>query len=177
LATFNWIISNTSSTYASDATKASSLSVMPANLTISSTNNPFSISFSNQSMTYIPATSSNATSARYTFSFTQNKTVIPTISLTSSGATAVCFFNTTTFSGTLYLDAGRTFPSAAMANDTGLAGYTQWPYAIEITQSSPGGQDVPACYESVNGVVGARILTATAPEPTENECACDYRNY
>ncbi|KAK0249451.1 hypothetical protein B0A54_03704 [Friedmanniomyces endolithicus] len=177
LASFNWIISNTSSTYATNLTTSTSSQNTPSNLTISSTNNPFSISFTNQSLLYTPATSTNATSGHYTFSFTQSKSVIPSTSLLSSGAAAECFFNSTIFTGTLYLDAASTFPGESLANETGIGGYTPWPYAIEISQSSGGGADVPACYEMVNGGVGNRITTATTPEAGSAECVCDYRNY
>jgi len=177
LANFNWIISDTSSTYATNLTTSMSSQDTPSNLTISSTNNPFSISFTNQSLLYTPASSTNASSAHYTFSFTQSKSVIPSTSLLSSGAAAECFFNNTIFTGTLYLDAASTFPSGSLASETGIGGYTPWPYALEISQTSGGGADVPACYEMVNGGVGNRITTATTPEAGSAECICDYRNY
>jgi len=177
LATFNWIIANTSSQYATiNSTDTTSPEGVPANLSISATNNPFSIAFSNQSLIYI-APSSNATAVRYTFSFTQPKSVIPSTSLLSSGAAAECFFNSTVFTGTLYLNVSSTFPGGNLADETGIGGYTPWPYALEISQRSGGGQDVPACYEMANGRVGDRILTATTPEPEGSECLCDYRNY
>ncbi|KAK1819799.1 hypothetical protein LTR12_005825 [Friedmanniomyces endolithicus] len=173
LASFNWIIS----TYATNLTTSMSSQNTPSNLTISSTNNPFSITFTNQSLLYTPATSTNTTSAHYTFSFTQSKSVIPSTSLLSSGAAAECFYNSTIFTGTLYLDAASTFPGESLANETGIGGYTPWPYAVEISQTSGGGADVPACYEMVNGGVGQRILTATTAEAGSAECVCDYRNY
>ncbi|KAK3629580.1 hypothetical protein LTR22_021857 [Elasticomyces elasticus] len=162
LATFNWIVSNTSANYATDLTTGEDV---PSNLTISSTNNPFSITFGNQSLTYVPGSSNNASSARYEFSFTQQKSVIPSSSILSSGAAAICYYNATTFTGTLYLDARSTFPGAYVADATGIGGYAPWPYAVEITQTSGGGDGVPDCYQSVNGGVGQRILTATTPEP------------
>ncbi|KAK5111938.1 hypothetical protein LTR85_011685 [Meristemomyces frigidus] len=176
LASFNWVVSNTSSMYATNSTTATSDQVMQSNLTISSTSNPFSIMFTNEPLTYINSRS-NSSSARYTFSFEMSKAVIPSASITSNNAAAECFFNQTIFTGTLYLEAARTYPSADLADSTGLGGYTPWPFAIEITQSSPGGQNVPTCYEMVNGNVGDRILTAVTPEPESDECSCDYRNY
>lgn len=178
LATFNWIIANTSSTYASNITAATSAQGVPANLTISSTDNPFSITFTNQSLTYISA-SSNTSSPRYTFSFSMSKAVNPSTSLTSNNAAAVCFFNQTIFTGTLYLNAPSSFPnSSLLAGATGLGGYTPWPYAVEVSQSQAGGNSVPTCYQTVNGAVGAEILTAgLSPQPESNQCLCDYRNY
>ncbi|KAK4890143.1 hypothetical protein LTR27_011135 [Elasticomyces elasticus] len=163
LATFNWIVSNTSATHATNGTGGDA----PSNLTISSTNNPFSITFGNQSLTYVPGSSNNASAARYEFSFTQQKSVIPSSSIMSSGAAAICYYNATIFTGTLYLDANNTFPGADVADATGIGGYTPWPYAVEITQTSGGGEGVPDCYQSVNGGVGQRILTATTPEPED----------
>ncbi|KAK3071178.1 hypothetical protein LTR53_009089 [Teratosphaeriaceae sp. CCFEE 6253] len=176
LATFNWIIANTSTVYATSDTTTAIASGVPANLTISSTNNPFSIAFTDQSLTYL-SNAGNGSSARYTFSFTESKSVIPSTSLLSSGAAAECFFNATTFTGTLYLNANSTFPGGSSADQTGFGGYTPWPYAVEISEVSGGGEDVPACYEMVNGGVGDRILTATTPEPEGQECLCDYRNF
>ncbi|KAK5678660.1 hypothetical protein LTS10_009104 [Elasticomyces elasticus] len=172
-STFNWIVSNTSATYATNETSGDA----PSNLTISSTNNPFSITFSNQSLVYMPGSSNNASTARYDFSFTQQKSVIPSSSILSSGAAAICYYNATTFTGTLYLDVTSTFPGADVADATGIGGYTPWPYAVEITQTSGGGDGVPDCYQSVNGGVGQRILTATTPEPEDSECRCEYRNF
>ncbi|TKA78336.1 hypothetical protein B0A55_03615 [Friedmanniomyces simplex] len=179
LATFNWVITNTSSTYATNLTTTSSTSQAnnPSNLTISSTNNPFSITFTNQPLTYLSPSATNTSSARYTFSFPQSKPVIPSTSLLSSGGAAECFFNSTTFTGTLYLDAPSTFPGGSLADETGIGGYAPWPFAVEISQTSGGGEGVPACYEMVNGGVGGRILTATTAEADGAECLCDYRNF
>ncbi|KAK4555749.1 hypothetical protein LTR86_006969 [Recurvomyces mirabilis] len=176
-ATFNWIITNTSSTYATNTSSSTPSEGIPANLTISSTNNPFSIIFTNQSLTYI-SLASNTSSPRLTFNFTQSKSVIPSTSITSNGATAECFFNSTVFTGTLYLDAPRTYPYGQEAQrDSSIGGFEQWPYAVEILQASPGGQDVPACYQMINGGVGDRILTAGTAMSEESRCLCDYRNY
>lgn len=176
LASFNWIISNTNTSYATNETSPTSDQGVPANLTISSTSNPFSITFSNQALTYI-STSTNTTSPRYTFTFPMHKSVIPSTSLTSSGAASECFFNSTTFTGTLYLAAPRTYPDASLTDSTAVGGYAQWPYAIEIQQESPGGEDVPACYEMANGQVEDRILTAVTPEAVGERCVCGYRNF
>ncbi|KAK5744224.1 hypothetical protein LTR17_002254 [Elasticomyces elasticus] len=173
LASFNWIVSNTSANYATNLTTEEDA---PSNLTISSTNNPFSITFGNQSLTYVPGSTNNASAARYEFSFTQQKSVIPSSSVLFSGAAAICYYNATTFTGTLYLDANSTFPGAGVADATGIGGYTPWPYAVEITQTSGGGNGVPDCYQSVNGGVGQRILTATTPEPEDTISTMDWQH-
>lgn len=175
LAQFNWVISNTSAEYATNTSSTTPAAGVPANLTISSTNNPFTISFTNLSMTYI-STAGNASDARFTFSFEMSKSVIPSVSIASDNAATECFYNSTAFLGTMYLNVPHTYPSGSLADSTGVQGYASWPYAVEIAQSSPGGDNIPACYETMNGVPGARINTIT-PEASNTECMCDYRNF
>ncbi|KAK5113963.1 hypothetical protein LTR62_003086 [Meristemomyces frigidus] len=178
LATFNWIITNTSATFATNESSSTSDHGIPSNLTISSTNNPFSIIFTNQSLTYIStsgnSTSGNSTSSRYTFSFKMQKSVIPTTSLTSSGKVAECFYNSTMFVGTLHL---HDKVSGSASNSTSTSAFTEWPYAVEVSQSSPGGQGIPACYEMVDGSLGDEISGAIAPQPESSTCLCEYRNH
>lgn len=172
LATFNWIISNTSSTYATINTPPTSSQGIPANLTLSSTSNPFGITFSAQPLTYI-SPSGNSSAARYSFSLTMQKSVFPTTPITSENTATQCFFNSTTFAGSLYLSKTRTYPS----EDTG-SNFKEWPYAVEVSQSSLGGEDVPACYEYGNGSVGDRIpATDFAAMSVNSQCACEYRNF
>lgn len=175
-ATFNWIITNTSSSYALNIPDVTSSAGIPANLSISTMNNPFTISFTNQSLTYIND-NSNATSPRYAFNFTMSKVVVPSPAITSNNQASQCYFNSTVFTGLLYLSASRTFPDTSLRNSTSLGGYNQWPYAVEITQSSPGGDGVPDCYETINGVNAGRIINGLDPQPESSTCVCDYRNY
>ncbi|KAI5367746.1 hypothetical protein Slin15195_G028780 [Septoria linicola] len=170
-STFDWVITNSSSSYATIGSGSTADEGEPANLTISSTSNPFSLTFDHTPLTYI-SPSSNSSSARYTFSFEMDKAFNPPISLSSNNVATQCYFNQTTFTGTLYLSAPRTYPES-----TDSAGSLQWPYAIDITQSSPGGTDVPACYEFVQGQIGTRITTRLTPQPANTQCTCDYRNY
>ncbi|GAB1741091.1 hypothetical protein NU219Hw_g6339t1 [Hortaea werneckii] len=177
MATFNWILSNTSTIYpANDTTVTTSAAGVPANLTISSTNNPFSVTFTNETLTYINEPG-NSTSARFTFSFQMSKFVIPSASITSNNAATQCYFNSTTFIGTLYLNARSNYPGSDAGRNDGGGGFTRWPYSVEIQQSSPGGQDVPTCYETFNGQVGDKTLTLGDAQPDTSQCLCDYRNY
>ncbi|EME46356.1 hypothetical protein DOTSEDRAFT_70376 [Dothistroma septosporum NZE10] len=173
-AIFNWILTNSSSDYATINTASTPDSGVPANLTISSTDNPLAITFENRPLTYI-SPSSNLSSARYTFDFAMQKAVIPSTSITSDNSLSQCFFNQTTFTGTLYLSAGRTYPDAGSSNIT--SGFQQWPYAIEISQTSSGGMDIPACYQYTNGVVGARTTSDLTPQAADAQCSCGYRNF
>jgi hypothetical protein len=170
LSTFDWIIRNDSAFYATSTTPNTPTSGILANLTISSTNNPFALAFTAQQLTYHADT--NATSPRLTFSFPLSKTVVPTSALTSNNAVTQCFFNSTILSGTIYLAGSLD----SLANSTGSGSYQDWPYAVEVTQSSPGGEGIPDCYETVDGKLGARI-GGLEPEAEGDECRCEYRNY
>ena len=170
LSTFDWIIRNTSTIYATSTTPNTQTSGVPANLTISSTDNPFALAFEAQELTY--HADSNATSPRFTFEFTLPKVVVPTSALTSSNAVTQCYFNSTVLSGTIYL-AGSLDPSTT---STTSSSYEDWPYPVEIVQSSPGGEGIPDCYETVDGKVGARV-EGLQPEAEGDECRCEYRNY
>ena len=177
MATFNWILSNTSSIYPTDDTAVTTSTVgIPANLTISSTNNPFSVTFTNESLTYINE-EGNSTSARFTFGFQMHKSVIPSASITPNNAATQCYYNSTTFVGTLYLNTRSNYPTIDVGENDGGAGYTRWPYAVEIQQSSSGGQDTPTCYETFNGQLGNKVLTLGDAQPVSSQCLCGYRNY
>ncbi|GAB7322274.1 hypothetical protein MBLNU13_g03257t1 [Cladosporium sp. NU13] len=170
LSIFDWIIRNTSTIYATSTTPNTPTSGVPANLTISSTNDPFALAFTAQQLTYHADT--NATSPRLTFAFALPKIVVPTSALTSSNAVTQCYFNSTVLSGTIYL-AGSLDSSVS---STGSSSYQDWPYPVEIVQSSPGGEGNPDCYETVDGKLGARV-EGLEPETEGDECRCEYRNY
>ena len=175
LASFNWIISNTSTTYATASSSSTPSGGVPANLTVNSAADPFGITFTNKPLTYISA-SSNSTSARLTFSFSMTKMVVPAAAITTDNTNAKCFFNSTTFTGTIYLSSPRNYPVGEM-HDSSLGGYQQWPYAVEITQIAGGGTDVPNCYETNNGKIGAPITYGITPMPSTADCVCGYRNF
>lgn len=172
-ATFNWIISNTSSNYITNNSSETPASPgVPALLSVSSISDPFGITFNSTPLSYI-ATADNSTSSRYVFDFSMPKMVIPSTSITSDGTSAVCFFNQTSFQGTIYLTAAHNFPPSG----TSIGGYEQWPYAVEIMEVASGGSNVPDCYEYVNGVVGSPITTDLTSESSNSQCLCEYRNY
>lgn len=176
-ATFNWIISESNSP--SDPSSAAS------SLTISSTDNPFSIDFSNATLTLVDAGTENE---RYTFTTIVRKSVFPTFSVR-------CDYNDTRFTADLYTSMPKSYPSnssssasatssaaTAMATD-GAAGapaggrFAEWKYAVDATQSVGGGVDVPACYTWQNGQVGSRVTTGYDAMPAADFCSCAYKNY
>lgn len=178
LAIFNWALTNTSTTYMSNASLPSTTAAgIPANLTITASYNAFSSPFANESLTYI----NDADNPRYTFSYTMTQKIIPTTSLTTDNAAAVCFYNTTLLTGTLYLSSAPAtavdFPPPGLANSTLLGGYTAWPFAARVEQVVDGGADVPACYKTSNGNLGAPITDGFTGEPSSAECICEWANY
>lgn len=177
---FHWIISNTSSTYATNGSTTTPDTGIPANLTISTTDNPLSITFSNKSLTYYnPA--SNSSAERYTFSFSMAKSVIPDVDISGNNTQSQCWFNQTTFTGSLYLTA----PSTYSGNTTTInsdAGETPWPFAIEVSQTSPGGYQsgeeiTPTCYSYINGRDGAMLDAGLSAQPANSQCECGYINF
>lgn len=178
LATFDWILTNTSTIFATMGSGPTTEQGVPANITISSTDNPLSIAFRDRALTYI-ASASNSSSARLTFSYTMEKSVFPATSLTNDSVASQCFFNQTVFTGTLYLSAPRNYPTDN-SNSTGVqssGSSMQWPYAVEVTQTSGGGNDSPACYQYMNGANGDRITTGLMDQPVGSQCSCDYNNF
>lgn len=165
-ATFNWIIS-----------AANSTSAPASNLTISSTNNPFSINFSNATLTLVDAGTDNE---RYTFTTTVIKAVFPSFSVR-------CDYNNTQFTADLYTGKPKSYPSnttsAASSSATGAAGapaggaFAEWDYAVDATQDIGGGVDVPACYNLVNGQPADRVTSGYTVMPAADFCSCAYKNY
>lgn len=160
LATFNWIITGTRS-----------------DLQISSSDNPFAITFANASLTLLDK---DATNERYHFKIKMDKLVVPVTPITDDNRNSHCFFNSTEFEASLYTKKtgvnGTTLGNATQVTDSSL-GWVNWPYAVEINQTIGGSQNTPNCYELENGVLGTRITTGLASQPTGSQCACNWRNY
>lgn len=178
-STFNWIIRNTSAIYATKDTPSTPSGGIPANLTLSSTNNPFALTFTNQSLTYHSSSDDGSASSPpvLTFAFTLPKTVVPTSAVASDNAATQCFFNSTILSGRIYLAAssseGLSTDSAANSDSP-----QRWPYGVEVLQSSMGGEGTPDCYETVNGGLGERVSEGLEPiTAVGEECRCEYSNF
>lgn len=168
-ATFNWIIS------AADANSSSA-----SNLTISSTDNPFAIDFSNATLTLVDSGTDNE---RYTFSTTVQKAVYPAFNVK-------CDYNDTLFTADLYTNKPKSYPSnstsasatssAASATSSAAAtsgAFANWNYAVDATQAIGGGVDVPACYSLNNGQPGDRVTSGYDVMPAADFCSCAYKNY
>jgi hypothetical protein len=182
-STFNWIIRNTSAIYATNDTPSSTPSAggIPANLTLSSTNNPFALTFTNQSLTYHHSSDDddgNASSPpMLTFAFTLPKTVVPTSAIASDNSATQCFFNNTVLSGRIYLAAASSSKGLSTEPAMGVDSPEQWPYSVEVLQSSVGGEGTPDCYKTVDGGLGERVTEGLEPIITAGEeCRCEYSN-
>ena len=178
-STFNWVIRNDSATYATKDTPStpSSAGGIPANLTLSSTNNPFALTFTNQSLTYHSSSDGNASPPMLTFNFTLPKTVVPTSAIASDNAATQCFFNSTILSGRIYLAASSSSQSPSADATASSGNLEQWPYSVEVLQSSVGGEGTPDCYKTVNGGLGERVAEGLEPVAEGEECRCEYSNF
>ncbi|TKA66875.1 hypothetical protein B0A49_06562 [Cryomyces minteri] len=138
---------------------------------IASTNNPFAVSFTNQSLQLVDQGQSTE---RYTFKFSMDKQVVPTASITSDNSGTTCFYNQTTFQASLYTKMAKSYPSSSPSANVGS--YPLWPYAVRVEQLIRGGTDVPNCYKTMNGGLGARVTTVLQPQDSGQTCGCLYRN-
>ncbi|KAI9705911.1 MAG: hypothetical protein M1836_005317 [Candelina mexicana] len=167
-AVFNWIVSSP------DGGSKS------ANFTISSTDNPFSIVFSNISL---QLWDKGTDSERYAFQLPIDKPVSPSAPITADNSNAICYFNRTTLQAYLYTKKGKTYPAASStlpSSTTGsstISGHQPWPYAVKIEQVISGGGDVPQCFKKINGNTGDRITAGLAPKRATDQCSCLYQNF
>ncbi|KAL1630505.1 hypothetical protein SLS56_004779 [Neofusicoccum ribis] len=134
---------------------------------ISSTDNPLSLEFDEVDL---PLYSEGQDSERYHFQFTMDKKVVPQTSITDDGSSAVCYFNSTTFTGYLYTKMEKDYPTD---DDSSNA----WPYAVRAEQTIGGGDDVPNCYKTVNGRITEQITSNITAMGASTLCSCMYRNY
>jgi hypothetical protein len=168
-ATFDWIIS--------PAPPGSN-----TNFTISSTKNPFALMFTDITLALVdPGTDEE----RYTFQLQTNKTVIPDQSITDDDSQAICYFQAVSFQASLYTKMQKTYPqnstSTASASPSAASGSsssvspTPWPFAVRVEETSGGGDGVPDCYKTRNGVQGDPI--PLTPQGAADLCSCLYRNW
>ncbi|KAF2801571.1 uncharacterized protein BDZ99DRAFT_504509 [Mytilinidion resinicola] len=159
IATFNWIITSP---------KANTFA-------ISSTDNPFSISFSN---TPLELLDEGLSTERYRFQLdATNKQVSPSGSLTSDNAAVTCFYNSTTLQAYLYTKMASSFPDASKGENSGNPSFPVWPFAVRVEQAIGGGQDVPNCWTLHNGVPDQQITDGLQAQAQGELCSCLYKNW
>ncbi|KAF2258439.1 hypothetical protein CC78DRAFT_537752 [Lojkania enalia] len=158
LATFNWIISSPSS----------------GKYQISSTDNPFSISFKNQELELLDA---GKDTERYHFQLSQTKTVRPSKSLAEDNAAAECEFKDTSLQAFLYTKMAKGYPDKSKGEPSGNPSYQEWPFAVRVEQAVAGAQNIPSCYKLNNGVPGESITENITPQDPSQLCSCLYKNW
>ncbi|KAF2093520.1 hypothetical protein NA57DRAFT_69233 [Rhizodiscina lignyota] len=158
MTTFNWNITAGSS---------------PDTYKISSTDDPFSVSFSNVDLNIVDK---GQASEHYMFQLTYDKQVQPSASLTDDDATTTCFYNATTFQSYLYTQMAKDYPSSGIKDAN--ASYTEWPFAMRVEEVAGGGDNVPNCYKTNNNVVGDQIDSdSLKPQAGGELCDCLYLNW
>jgi hypothetical protein len=150
---FNWIIAPT----------------IPAskNYTISSTDNPFSIVFSNLTLHLMKE---GASDEHYFFQTMMSKPTKPTTQLGSNNVASTCYFNSTTFQGYLYTKMAKSYPASEAKSPS--VPYQAWPYAVKIEQVAAAGADTPNCIDSSGNSLGDFSVS----DGTQL-CDCLYLNY
>jgi hypothetical protein len=93
---------------------------------ISSTPNPFAISFKNADLELLDE---GKDTERYKFQLQQMKTVSPSTSLTDDGATVECDYSNTNLQASLFTKREKAYPDdTTMGSDT--PSYTTWPFGM-----------------------------------------------
>lgn len=110
-ATFNWVISGSG----------------PKSYKISSTSNPFSISFKNADLALLDA---GQDTERYRFQITQTKTVAPRTNITTDNAVAECDFDNTNLQGYLYTKMKKDWPNEEKGDPSGDPSFGTWPFGM-----------------------------------------------
>ncbi|KAG9249282.1 hypothetical protein BJ878DRAFT_563336 [Calycina marina] len=147
-ATFNWIITpagNSNTSY-----------------TISSTQNVFSIMFSNASLTLV---NPGMDDEYYNFSIPLTKTTKPAPALSSDNSAATCMFTDSMLTGELYTKMPKTLNGTASAED---AMFKAWQYMVNIEQTATATTGSPSCVNAA----GTNLGDFTA----QGECGCTYVN-
>ncbi|KAF1988433.1 hypothetical protein K402DRAFT_419290 [Aulographum hederae CBS 113979] len=153
-ATFDWIISTGSD---------------EGSYQISSTDNPFSIPFSN---TPLDLVREGQDDEHYRFQITMDKAVIPAADISGDNSASACYYNATTFQANLYTKMERNYPPASESSND-----NEWPFAVKTEQVIGGGDDTPNCYRTRNGKPTTRITSGLEAQAGGELCSCLYRNW
>jgi hypothetical protein len=158
-AKFTWIITPQNST----------------NYVISAAPNPFATQFTNITMWMLDQGQS---SERLTFNFTMALQSIPAVPLvTNSAATAVCWYNSTVMTATLWTRQRATYPAnitsvPAPVNATNT--FEPWPYAVDIREVQDAGPGVPDCRSLAGQPIGNFEVQSAS---NADICSCSYANF
>ncbi|ORY16601.1 hypothetical protein BCR34DRAFT_96402 [Clohesyomyces aquaticus] len=157
LATFNWIITGSSGKFQ-----------------ISTTDNPFSLSFKNQPLVLVDQ---GQDTERYRFQMQQTKTVSPSSAITDDNAAVECDFESASLQAFLYTKMAKGYPDASKGESDGGPSFQTWPFAVRVEQAIGGGASTPTCYKISNGVRGQKIDANLSTQDAGNLCSCLYKNW
>lgn len=153
-ATFEWIISPVENTQ---------------NYTISSTDNYFTIQFSNLSLSLLHE---GANDEHYFFQTNLQKLTKPAAQLGSQNVASTCYFNETTFQGYLYTKMAKSYNTTSTNGTDSSGAIEAWPYAVKVEQVTGAGADVPTCVDPSGQVLGDFSV-----DDGTKLCDCLYLNY
>ena len=170
-ATFDWIISGTSPS-------------RPTNYIITSSDNPFALTFDAEPLEFLDA---GLSTERYVLRMSMDKVVIPSSPITDDDSIASCYYNGTTFVAQFFTRQEKTYPPASIFSSssatpsqstaTNKDDFHPWPYAVQIEQVIQGGDHVPTCYKSKDGHLGGQVPNSPSLGPRTGSCSCLYRNW
>ncbi|CAI6268105.1 unnamed protein product [Periconia digitata] len=155
-ATFNWIISG-----------------KPGAYKISSTTNPFSISFKNADLALLDE---GKDTERYRFQITQTKSVAPRSNITEDNAAVECDFNNSNLQAYLYTKMEKSWPDVDKGEPSGEPSFSTWPFAVRVEQAVGGGESVPSCYKQKDGQQQGEQIPLQAQDAGAL-CSCLYKNW
>ncbi len=139
------------------------------NYQISSTPNPFSVFFTDATLSLLDA---GLDGERFIFSVPLNVTVIPIASLDEDGSqrTNTCHYGNVTFNGTIYTKMPKQHPPS---NNSPKAEQNpkRWPYAANMVQTVGARDGVPRCLDPAGAQVGSWEWK------DGGECSCAYTNF
>ncbi|KAM3069244.1 hypothetical protein ACMFMG_010756 [Clarireedia jacksonii] len=157
-ATFQWLITSTS------------ISNSPANLTISSTPNPFSIFFNNASLIL---KDEGLDTEHYFFQIQMQKQTRPDVQLGLENKAATCYFDGTVLEGELYTKIGVGAGAIDEGEETGTGGFVAWPGRVEVKQIAKAGTGLPRCVDTDGVSLGEFGVGGVGGEKV---CECVYVN-
>ena len=174
VAQYNWVISPGDSQNP------------PQSFNISSNQDPFNVNFLN-----VPLTLQNQGTADeyYGFELRTIKKVIPDTSISPDGRQTICYYNNTLLRAELYTrksgvnitstpeqstNSGSNLGSTSTTN----INWQPWPWAINVTETAVGGDNVPNCYVEEPGPSnGPSVTQGLTVQSTSAACSCGYQNF
>ena len=106
-------------------------------------------------------------SENYHFQITFNKVA----STSLGGSQATCYFNSTSFSGTLYTKTAKSYPLAGQSLPS--TSNPEWPFQMRFEEVASGGTGTPTCFTNNSKNVTDGLFAQTEG----NLCSCLYKNW